>query len=559
MANPIQDPLSTLAFADEEENLEEEVPIHDEPSNAGEGSLTSSAPHRETQQGSSSSYTTAYSTREAQHDDTTRVDTLASYGQLVGPPSYDDSVLFERNEDHGDPGSAAGGDRRPVMKISVTDPVKKVEQGFLGVQGGYVTYRVSTSTTLPTFSRPDVTVRRRFRDFVALADLLKATHRGYFIPPRPEKNPVEGQRAQQEFVEQRRAALQHYLEQLAAHPIISRSEELKAFLEIEGSLADNYQWRQLHPLQGSVLEGIARLPKQLLGQEGTIVAPAEAAQSTKNTSDLLRRWKEYATSFKDNLKSEPAPMSDAEIGLRNEKIKIDDFQDKVMTASRKAEKMVKEFEEMGNALGDVGLAFIKIAKYEDEEGARTGSYTDSSSASKAISADARRIGMASVRLSRLTRQATASFATELSPIHDHLALTPAVGKALREREQALLTVQALEAELRRKRKGIGSLEQEGSQVFGGDKGKTRRVANLQSDVAALEAAIDSAKAEYDKVLDRNMKEMQRWASDRSCDFATMLNQFAGMEVAFHERCRDVWLEVAEQFEEGTGPPGAARH
>lgn len=40
----------------------------------------------------------------------------------------------------------------------------------------------------------------------------------------------------------------------------------------------------------------------------------------------------------------------------------------------------------------------------------------------------------------------------------------AVGKALREREQALLTLHALEAELRRKRKGIGSLEQEGSQV-----------------------------------------------------------------------------------------------
>ncbi len=55
------------------------------------------------------------------------------------------------------------------------------------------------------------------------------------------------------------------------------------------------------------------------------------------------------------------------------------------------------------------------------------------------------------------------------------------------------------------------------------------------------------------------QEMQRWATDCSSDFATMLNQFAGMEVAFHDRCRDVWLEVAEQFEEGTGPPGAARH
>lgn len=44
-----------------------------------------------------------------------------------------------------------------------------------------------------------------------------------------------------------------------------------------------------------------------------------------------------------------------------------------------------------------------------------------------------------------------------------------------------------------------------AQVFGGDKGKTRRVANLQSDVAALEAAIEAARAEYDRVLDRNLK------------------------------------------------------
>lgn len=71
------------------------------------------------------------------------------------------------------------------------------------------------------------------------------------------------------------------------------------------------------------------------GQEATITAPAEAAQSTKHTSDLLRRWKEYATSFKEGLKTEPPPMSEQEIDLRNEKIKIDDFQDKIMTASRK--------------------------------------------------------------------------------------------------------------------------------------------------------------------------------------------------------------------------------
>ena len=58
----------------------------------------------------------------------------------------------------------------------------------------------------------------------ALAELLKVTHRGYFIPPRPEKNPVEGQRASNDFVELRRHALEKYLIQLASHPAIIQSD-----------------------------------------------------------------------------------------------------------------------------------------------------------------------------------------------------------------------------------------------------------------------------------------------------------------------------------------------
>ena len=43
------------------------------------------------------------------------------------------------------------------------------------------------------------------------------------------------------------------------------------------------------------------------------------------------------------------------------------------------------------------------------------------------------------------------------------------------------------------------------------------------------------------------QEVQRWEKDRAEDFGVMLNQFAGMEVAFHERSRDVWQEIAEQM------------
>ena len=37
------------------------------------------------------------------------------------------------------------------------------------------------------------------------------------------------------------------------------------FLEAEGALAASYAWQQLQPLASSLLEGVARLPKQLLG------------------------------------------------------------------------------------------------------------------------------------------------------------------------------------------------------------------------------------------------------------------------------------------------------
>lgn len=52
----------------------------------------------------------------------------------------------------------------------------------------------------------------------------QAKFRGYFVPPRPEKNAVEGQRMSDAFVEERRASLQKYLQKLAAHPVIGPSD-----------------------------------------------------------------------------------------------------------------------------------------------------------------------------------------------------------------------------------------------------------------------------------------------------------------------------------------------
>ena len=50
---------------------------------------------------------------------------MASYGQLVGQPAYDDSGLFERHAGVSDDLGAASSSA-PALKITVADPLKKV-------------------------------------------------------------------------------------------------------------------------------------------------------------------------------------------------------------------------------------------------------------------------------------------------------------------------------------------------------------------------------------------------------------------------------------------------
>ncbi|DBB03248.1 TPA: hypothetical protein ACH3X3_010645 [Trebouxia sp. C0006] len=446
------DPLSGLAFAREDEELDEEIPFDDPPENpphaqaayldldSGSKEPLLQQQHQSThQQGKTQSRSNHYASQSSQQQDsdqyaTTRLDTLASYGQLVTPHTFDDAPDVSQHEIRPQPGaqtteagpSSSTSLPRAQMQggrpqINVTDPVKHTEKSLVpGVSGSYVTYTVTSRMTLPKYSSRGASVRRRFRDFVALSELLKVTHRGYFIPPRPEKNPVEGQRATDEFVEVRRNALEKYIIQLAMHPAIVQSDELHVFLEADSPLGSNLQWQQLQPMHGSILEGVARLPKQLFGQDPAAPSPTEAATNTKHTSDLLRRFKELTV----KEPKDPAAFDQPEIDLRNEKLVVDEFLEKVAAASRKAERLVSKFEELGSVTGDLGLSAIKLAKFEDTDGSRCGAYTDSATASKSISADSKRVGMAAVRVSRLSRTATSSTALALAPLHDNLALAP---------------------------------------------------------------------------------------------------------------------------------------
>lgn len=52
---------------------------------------------------------------------------------------------------------------------------------------------------------------------------LAETHRGYFVPSRPDKSVVENQlMAGRDFMEMRRLDLEKYLQRLAKHPVVKK-------------------------------------------------------------------------------------------------------------------------------------------------------------------------------------------------------------------------------------------------------------------------------------------------------------------------------------------------
>ena len=165
--------------------------------------------------------------------------------------------------------------------------------------------------------------------------------------------------------------------------------------------------------------------------------------------------------------------------------------------TRKAEKVIRELQRLGSIAGDVGLSLIRLAKYEDEFGGPTGQYTAFTSTTQKMASDSRRMGMASVRLSRLERNATEQSVASLEAIHTQLALSPAVIGALKEREAAYLTSSLLSDDLVSMKSSLSQFE--GDEFIAADAVKVKKRDTLRNEIASLEQALQAAESEYNEI------------------------------------------------------------
>ncbi|KAK0603438.1 hypothetical protein LWI29_004961 [Acer saccharum] len=481
-----------------------------------------------------------------------------NHSSYIEPPSYADVIFSPFDENNkvnseingggvdvsnlqfsdsplASPSSSSRGS--DYIKITVSNPQKEQETTNSLVPGGnsYVTYLITTRTNIPEFNGSEFGVRRRFKDIVTLSDRLAESYRGFFIPPRPDKNVVESQVMQkQEFVEQRRVALEKYLRRLATHPVIRKSDEFKLFLQVQGKL----------PLPTStdvasrMLDGAVKLPKQLFGENTAVVAPHEVVQPAKGGRDLLRLFKELRQSVANDWGGSKPPVGEEDKEFLENKERMNDLELQLSNASQQAEALVKAQQDMGETMGELGLAFIKLTKFENEEAMYN--------SQRARATDMKNVATAAVKASRFYRELNAQTVKHLDILHEYLGLMLAVRSAFSDRSSALLTVQTLISELSSLQLRAEKLEAASSKIFGGDKSRIRKIEELKETIKVTEDAKSVAIKEYERIKENNRTELERLDRERHADFLNMLKGFVVNQVGYAEKISNVWAKVAEE-------------
>lgn len=83
----------------------------------------------------------------------------------------------------------------------------------------YVSYKILTKTSMSQYKSSQSEVIRRFRDFAWLYDKIHEKNKGIIVPPLPEKNAVQKYQMSMDFIEQRRRALEVFINRVVRQTV----------------------------------------------------------------------------------------------------------------------------------------------------------------------------------------------------------------------------------------------------------------------------------------------------------------------------------------------------
>ncbi|KAL5220106.1 hypothetical protein ABZP36_024819 [Zizania latifolia] len=391
-------------------------------------------------------------------------------------------------------------------QIIVSEPKKHAEPatGAAGVipgSGSYFSYLITTRAA----DGGEFRVRRRFRDVIALADHLAATHRGLFVPARPDKSIVEDQvMRRHDFVNQRCAALQRYLSRLAAYPTIGRSADLRAFLtEQSGIPTSEGESPRSNPALSTAMSTVVTAP----------TAPAKAGR------DFLGMFKDLMRTFASGWVGvrPPTAVEETDAKFLAHKDKLEDFEQHLTATSQQVEALLIAYDDLTATTAHLGMTFIKLAKFEKDQN------TCSSQTKRAV--DINNFVNAVVKVTRSQIKLNAEIGKHLGTIYEYLETMTSVHNAFTDRSNALLHVQRLSEDLFLLYTRAAKLESVSSRGIDQERSRYQKIEELKVTIRATEDAKSHALKEYELIKENNMNAIRRFNKEKHQGLVEMLKGF----------------------------------
>jgi len=385
-------------------------------------------------------------------------------------------------------------------EILVTDPVKQGE----GV-GAFVAYKVRTRSTAPSFTgtptRPPSEVTRRFRDFSWLQQKLQERNKGIIVPALPEKSAVQKFQMSTEFIEQRRRALQVFLNKVASHPVLRDAKELTTFLA-----ASDEEW---------TLE-MARWQAESSATKTPTGAVSGALQWFKS---LQHSAQNMVSGRSDDV------LEDAEY------IKVRDYitslEGHLVEAHRQAGRLVRKEAELAGALAEFGNAAEQLGKYDDGP---------VRAAFDVLCARAGQISVAS------RQRADVMAATFEAPLKEFSRTIRCVQVAVADRATALGAYVQAKGDLDGKKVKLAKLR--------GTPGlKDEKIVEAEREVSDADTKVRNAKMAYDTIVSRMTEELNRFQKERAAEMGSLLKEFALTQAQYAADNARAWGALLQDIQQ----------
>ncbi|CAH0490579.1 unnamed protein product [Peronospora farinosa] len=376
-----------------------------------------------------------------------------------------------------------------TIQVTVNEPVKQGEG-----MNAYISYKISTITTRVQFAKSSFSVVRRYSDFIWIHGHLTAKYPGIVVPPLPEKLLVG--RFSPEFIENRRRALQLFLQRCCVHPELQHCEHLTTFLEAS---EDQLQLFRKDPRHAAPT-----------AQRGVLFQWLDDTVNTISSTLLASST---------NLTKTPADIEVDEMMAYIEGL------EPIMTGLHKhAHGLTKRAREIADGLFEFGVSFTLLGKSEENVSLQEG---------------LSHIGQCADQLSILAAEHAEREALHFEePIFDYIRLVGAVKAALQKRNEVRCAYGAAVADVETKEAVLEKIRKQSRGRCTEDK-----VALAESEVRTAQQNMEDAKLEDDIVTERVLREVERFKREKLADFKHIILDYIQMQIEYSKKVESEWQKV----------------